>query len=55
MGSLLSGKDGTVFAATYSIEGDIDNPDIGFNPLSALSPNSLKELISSTFGSSDEE
>lgn len=55
VGSLLSGKDGTVFAATYSIEGDIDNPDIGFNPLSALSPNSLKELISSTFGSSDEE
>lgn len=54
VGGLLSGKDGTVFAATYTIRGDSDDPDIGFNPLSALSPNSLKELINSTFGKQDE-
>ena len=51
VGNLLSGKDGTVFAANYSISGDIDEPDIDINPLSALSPNSLKELFSSMFGS----
>ncbi|MBE6452453.1 MAG: DUF3971 domain-containing protein [Alphaproteobacteria bacterium] len=50
VGNLLSGKDGTVFAANYSISGDIDNPEISINPLSALSPNSLKELFLSIFG-----
>lgn len=51
VGGLLSGKDGTVFAANYSITGDISDPKITYNPLSALSPNSLKELLSSMFGS----
>jgi len=50
VGNLLSGKDGTVFAANYSISGDVDEPVININPLSALSPNSLKELFSSIFG-----
>ena len=54
VGNLLSGKDGTVFAANYKITGDIDDPKIKINPLSALSPNSLKELMSSIFGSKDE-
>ena len=54
VGSLLSGKDGTVFAANYKITGDIDDPVITINPLSALSPNSLKELMSSLFGSKNE-
>lgn len=55
VGNLLSGKDGTVFAANYKITGDIDDPKISINPLSALSPNSLKELMSSIFGSKDEK
>lgn len=54
VGTLLSGKDGTVFAANYSITGDIDDPKISINPLSALSPNSLKELMSSMFGSNND-
>ena len=54
VGTLLSGKDGTVFAANYSITGDIDTPQISINPLSALSPNSLKELMSSMFGAPNE-
>ena len=54
VGNLLSGKDGTVFAANYKITGDIDDPKISINPLSALSPNSLKEQIASIFGSEDE-
>lgn len=53
VGNLLSGKDGTVFAANYSITGDVDDPIININPLSALSPNSLKEKLSSIFGSED--
>ncbi len=54
VGNLLSGKDGTVFAANYSISGALSNPDISFNPLSALSPSSLKDLLSSMFGSQNE-
>lgn len=54
VGTLLSGKDGTVFAANYSITGDIDDPNISINPLSALSPNSLKELFSSVFGKNND-
>lgn len=51
VGSLLSGKDGTVFAANYSITGNISDPIIKINPLSALSPSSLKDLMTSIFGS----
>lgn len=54
VGNLLAGKDGTVFAADYYISGDIADASIKINPLSALSPNSLKETISSLFGSDDE-
>lgn len=53
VGNLLSGKDGTVFAANYSITGDISDPKISINPLSALSPSSLKDLFSSVFGNSN--
>ena len=52
LGNLLSGKDGTVFAANYDIGGNLDNPDISINPLSALSPSSLKDLLGSMFGDS---
>lgn len=54
VGGLLSGKDGTVFAANYSIKGEISDPDISLNPLSALSPSSLKDLLSSVFGNGNE-
>lgn len=50
VGGLLSGKDGTVFAANYSVEGEISDPEINVNPLSALPPNSVKELFGSVFG-----
>lgn len=54
VGNLLAGKDGTVFAADYYISGDLGDASIQINPLSALSPNSLKETISSLFGATDE-
>ena len=53
VGSLLSGKDGTVFAANYSVSGTINDPKVNINPLSALSPNSLKELFASLFGNGE--
>lgn len=54
VGGLLSGKDGTVFAANYTITGDITDPNIKINPLSALSPSSLKDLLSSIFGNTSQ-
>ena len=50
VGNVLAGKDGTIFAATYDIEGDTENPDIDINSLSMLSPNSLKEWYFENFG-----
>lgn len=46
VGSVLAGKDGTIFAANYSIDGTLQNPKISINPLSVFSPNSLKDLFS---------
>ena len=51
VGNLLAGKDGTVFAANYSVKGKINDVKVNINPLSALSPGSLKDLFSSLFGS----
>lgn len=53
VGSLLSGRDGTIFAADYDITGNLSDPDININPLSALSPNSIKELWNDNFGEAD--
>ena len=54
IGRLLAGKDGTVFVADYSMTGNASNPNISLNPLSALSPSSLKEVMSSVFGESND-
>ena len=54
VGSMLAGKDGTVIAANYTIEGSLSDPQIAINPLSMFSPNSLKDLLSSAFGGNDE-
>ncbi len=50
IGGMLSGKDGTVFAANYSVKGGISDPEVKINPLSALTPGSIKDLFSSLFG-----
>ena len=55
VGKLLAGKDGTVFAANYSITGTSSNPSVSLNPLSVLSPNSLKEAVSKVFGEEDDK
>ena len=45
IGKVLAGRDGTVFAFDYSITDTIDEPKITINPLSILSPNSVKDLF----------
>lgn len=47
VGKVLAGKDGTVFATNYDINGDINKPVVSINALSTLAPNSIKELFSS--------
>ena len=54
VGTILSGKDGTVFAANYSISGNVSDPSVSINPLSALSPNSLKDLWQRNFGENND-
>jgi len=46
VGTMLAGKDGTIFAADYVISGSMSDPKIGINPLSMFSPNSIKDLFS---------
>ena len=55
VGTLLSGKDGTIFAVNYQIAGNIDEPVIDINPLSALSPNSIKDLWEEYFGEENDK
>lgn len=54
VGSLLAGKDGTVFAADYKISGNIEDAEVNINPLSALSPSSLKDKLNSLFGGDED-
>ena len=45
IGSMLAGRDGTIFALNYTISDTIENPNISINPFSILSPNSIKDLF----------
>jgi hypothetical protein len=46
IGSILVPEKGSgLFAATYSMRGPIDNPDVGVNPLATLTPGFLRGLF----------
>ncbi len=45
VGDLLTGGSGGVFAATYKIKGNSDNPEISVNPLSILTPGILRRIL----------
>ena len=46
LGPILVGpKGGGIFAATYTAKGDINDPDVSVNPLSALAPSILREFV----------
>ena len=46
LGDLLVGREGEgVFAATYKVEGDLNEPEVTVNPLSALAPGILRRIL----------
>ncbi|HYB58039.1 MAG TPA: DUF3971 domain-containing protein [Alphaproteobacteria bacterium] len=47
---LVGPKGGGTFAATYVAKGKLDDPDVTVNPLSALAPGILRELVRGLFG-----
>lgn len=47
IGDLLVGEEGSgIFAATYRLDGPLDDPDVSVNPLAALAPGFLRNLFS---------
>lgn len=46
LGDLFVGREGEgVFAATYRVEGDLNQPEVSVNPLSALAPGILRRIL----------
>ena len=45
IGDLLTGGEGALIAATYSIKGPVKNPTVTVNPLSALTPGILRRIF----------
>lgn len=45
IGDVLGGSDEAVLGASYSATGDIDDPKVVVNPLSALTPGFLRDLL----------
>lgn len=54
LGDLLTGDKGSgVFAATYSMQGPLDDPKVSVNPLAALAPGFLRNLLGIITGGGD--
>jgi hypothetical protein len=45
IGDILTGGSGGVFAATYSIKGKAEQPEIFVNPLAVLAPGILRRIL----------
>lgn len=45
IGQILGGKDSGLFAMNYSIKGNLDEPQVSVNPLSALVPGGVQKLF----------
>jgi uncharacterized protein YhdP len=45
IGTLLGGEGSGIFAATYRMSGDLDDPDVSVNPLATLAPGFLRGLF----------
>ena len=55
IGNLLTGGEGGgIIAFTYSVEGAINDPSVGVNPLSALTPGFLRNIFLSDPNASDQ-
>ena len=46
IGPVLSGGSEGIFAATFSVDGDLDAPNVLVNPLSVLTPGIVRRLLS---------
>jgi len=46
LGTLLTGGGDAIFAATYKVDGPLDDPKVSVNPLSILTPGILRRLVS---------
>jgi len=50
LGRVFTGSEGSgIFAATYKIEGPVDDPSVSVNPLSMLAPGFLRNLVEGIF------
>lgn len=45
IGDIITGGTGSVFAATYTMKGKTENPDVMVNPLSVLTPGILRRIL----------
>ena len=45
IGTILSGGSDSVFAATYTMKGETENPETVVNPLAALTPGILRRIL----------
>lgn len=45
IGDILTGGSGGIFAATYTVKGPAENPEIFVNPLSVLAPGILRRIL----------
>ena len=52
IGTMLSGGADGVFAASFSVNGPIEDPNVSVNPLSVLTPGIIRRLLTG-FGSED--
>ena len=46
IGQVLSGGSEGIFAATFNVDGPLDDPDVSVNPLSVLTPGIVRRLLS---------
>lgn len=45
LGDIITGGTGSVFAATYTMKGETEDPDVMVNPLSVLTPGILRRIL----------
>lgn len=55
LGPILTGSEGGVFGVTYRIDGPLKEPTVTVNPLSALAPGVLRDLLGVLTGSGGEQ
>jgi hypothetical protein len=55
IGPVLSGGSEGIFAATFSVDGNLDEPNVSVNPLSVLTPGIVRKLLSGFDADADPE